>query len=300
MSNHIISTSWLIKVEMLSHQTQIVLRKCAHIKALQSCLKIMQSDCERLFLKMVSEELVFYLEWFASVIFHILAEIDHLQTGRIFDLKRFQNVEFEGWLHKGKNTHFFAVNSVVDDENTIKLSIMSFDGQNHAVLETLTGLHDDLHSMPELCNEIQSKVILLEVGAREARKELQEILSDVHAVLHNCSFWQVNASVHPLESVTCHVNIKKGILSECVFNRIGLKANLRHTREYIEAHLMDGRIPNRLNRSQLTAQTLIQDNTEEEISHSRSWKLVQARFACEKLRLTEQRTRIINAYLREV
>jgi hypothetical protein len=294
----ILTTRWLIRAEMLSHQMRIVLEKCDHLKVLKSSFENLQSDCNTLFAKMTSEELIYYLEWFATSIFHALADIDHLETGRIFDRQRLQTVQLQGWLHKEKNTHFFAPNSEVDDENTIKLSIMSMDGHNHAVLKSLIDLHADcdLHDAPELCASIQSKILAHEICMRDARKELRETMSFVQAIMRHCSFWNVLVSVHPLESVTCHVNIAKGLLTKRVLNRDHLDANFYRTREYIRSHLLRGRIPDRLNGSRLTERTLLQANKEEERSILTSWEIVQAEFACKEVLLADQRARFDKSY----
>jgi hypothetical protein len=88
---------WLMKIDILSHQTDIVLKKCEQIKILNKQLHDFQKDLSQIFDETNSTNLIYYLEWYASVLFFVKSEIDHVQTGRMIDSQQKQEAYQRGW-----------------------------------------------------------------------------------------------------------------------------------------------------------------------------------------------------------
>jgi hypothetical protein len=296
-----ITKKWSIRLELVSHQTKIVLEKSDQILLLQSCLQNLQNDCLKLFKKTSFADFIHYLEWYSGVILHVLAEIEHAETGKIFDQHRLNYVQSKGWLHGEKNTSFFGANSQVVNEETVRLSIMSVEGLKSVILDTLSAMHDDCHKNDETPEELSAglmtQVFLLEKSMQKARDDLHQARRKVSMIIYNCSFWDTVFCSCPTENFRCRVNISKGILEELNLNRNYLEGKLWYSRDNINEHLLLGKIPDRLSGYEITRDLLCQIAGEEELVFAKFRKRTLDKISSEEMRLADQRTRIDRNYL---
>lgn len=284
---------WLIKLEILTHQVNIVLEKCEQIKHFEERLDVMQKDCFQLFNETEPGRRIYYLKWYASVILFLKSEIDHVQTGRIVDKQQEQDVCQKGW--ERDNYNIFLLSSNNSEYN--KHSIMSVDGVQSAMLDLLCHLYSELDEKTEFCKEIIETILPLELLIDKAKQCLCATLEEVIKYMECCSFWDVLQSKFPLESLKCRRTYdSEDIFVPQVLDRVYFAQQSRFSRKIISSNILAGTIPDEIHGSGLTVNILLNVCRQEQLSFANSWSATQAEYAWEEIRLKNQNKRITTAY----
>ncbi len=276
-----------MKVNILSYQTNSIVKACESLVTLVNGLTDLNRDCNYLLIHVPSHHLFHYLEWLANGMFYCLLDCEHLQTGRIFDEEHENEIKTSGWLFSSKKTN----------NDTDNISIMSIKYYKSEVLKMIDSLGFDIEGSSNFRTETLVKILALDMAVSEAADKLDNVTNDITALFHDCKFFKVVSFSLPSLSVLIEVDVEKGIEKSFVFNEEYFLFHERYNRRFTRQHLLRGIIPDPGDNVGSTKEYLFGMMKEQEIALQFSRNAVCVFFEREEFRLKKQRTRLSNAYL---
>lgn len=285
---------WMIKLDIATHQTKVVLRMCTKIDDLLFKLEFLRTDCKYLFQQTKESH---YLEWFVNVLFCMREDIVRLKSGEINDTYHQEEVIKNGWLDR------FSV----QNENGIeypKYSIMCIQYQLRLIkdLDSHLKLYQDISHFK---TEMQKKLTVLKDQIQKALIALDKAEMDAKTMLHECTtwnpfYWKVEFTEFPVSCMTIRRN---SLMETIVLDKSYFLKHRTFTPEYTRAHLIEGSIPDMIAGSGQIKHCLNKRQQNEEndflcsrlIAHEK-FQREEARLECEEARLVRQHSRFVCAY----